>query len=138
MEKQKTFKIPTYKRCGVDLDGVLCLNFLDRKLYRPHKMNEFYSQGQYTGFASDLPIVIITARKERYRKTTEEWLRKNDICYSGLIMLPKGVKKNRETCLAHKAKFINELQLDIYFEDSPLMISGLKKLCPKTTIVDVT
>ena len=137
-EVPKKYQIPTDKLVSVDLDGVLCLNYLNRKLYRPNRMHEFYSLGLYSGFAKGIPVFIITARKERYRKCTMEWLADNHVLYSGLFMLQSKVEKNKENCLAHKAKFINGLGIDLYFEDSEAMIKGLRKLCPKTQIIDVT
>lgn len=137
LQSLEIIEFPSLKKIGVDLDGVLCLNMNPRKLFRPHRMHEYYSLGQYTGFAKDIPVVIITARKETFRRTTEEWLHKNDIVYSALIMMQIGIKKNFENCVKLKAKFINELDLDIYYEDDPNILKKLRKLCPKTEIVDV-
>ena len=34
-----------------------------------------------------------------------------------------------------KAKVINQLGLDIYFEDIPVIVVRLRELCPKTKII---
>lgn len=92
---------------AVDFDGILChdcepgsdddgdryLNFINtaRPLYTPRK--------------APIPI-IITARIEKYRKPTEEWLARNNIKFKQLIMHPAKTLKERQRddIAAYKAR----------------------------------
>jgi len=62
-------------KIGSDLDGVIAYNSLNKKEYRPFRLHLYYSKCEPTKL-SKMPIdVIITGRRECYRKVTQNWLR---------------------------------------------------------------
>ena len=74
---------------GVDIDGLLCPDFLPEE----DDDGPAYSQRLKTmpcirhPGAAVIPY-LVTARLEKYRKETVEWLRRNQIKYNNLIMIP--------------------------------------------------
>jgi hypothetical protein len=89
----------------------------------------------------DDEIVIITGREESLRDITETWCKRWFPQYK-LIMAPTLPWKDEsewqvwfERVAENKAKQINELKLDIYFEDMPETVKALRKLCPNCKII---
>lgn len=70
-------------------------------------------------------VHIITARDEKYRKETVEWLKENGIEYDSLIMTGGESKKN----------IINNLGLDVMIDDKPELFYEMKD--SQTTMVCV-
>lgn len=69
-------------------------------------------------------VRIITAREERYRLLTQEWLRKHEIHYHHLIMRPRGLETMSFKVAAVAA-------CDVYWEDQQEIIDELKaRDCP--------
>ena len=86
-------------------------------------------------------IVIITGRKEELKNVTEKWCKKWYPQYK-LYILPTVTWKTEaewsdwfRRVAENKAKMINELKLDVYFEDMPETVKALRKLCPNTKII---
>jgi uncharacterized HAD superfamily protein len=90
-----------------DLDGCLCdseyalRHILGVKDPSNDHWNSFYRDLKYSvlnkwcltllnNFRIYNKIIIITAREERSRSITEEWLRRHDILYDALFMRPEG------------------------------------------------
>jgi len=84
------FASPMCKRVCIDFDGILCRDF------RPHEDDDgetYLNTLQNMSLdrvrpQSKWPVDIITARLEKWRKPTEDWLKKNKINYGNLIMAP--------------------------------------------------
>ncbi len=69
-------------------------------------------------------VRVITAREERYRLLTQEWLRKNEVHYHHLIMRPRGLDTISFKVAAVAA-------CDVYWEDQQEIIDELKaRGCP--------
>jgi len=124
-------------KIGSDLDGVLCCNHLNRALFRPYRLHEFYAKCSAIGYAERFWRYIITGRKEHFRRVTERWLSDNGVEYGSLIMLPNGTKKTNQNLAIYKADQINDLDVDVYFEDDLQIVEFLKENCPNAEIVFV-
>lgn len=93
-------------------------------------------------FASeDDEIVFITGRKKELAKITKRWCKKF-FPNIKLILAPSPQWGDEsewqawfELVAKHKAKVINKLELDVYFEDMPETVKALRKLCPNTKII---
>jgi uncharacterized HAD superfamily protein len=97
---------------GIDIDGVLCPDPPMDELAFP-KLYEEYLRTAPCIQPIRYPVgAFVTSRLERYRDTTEEWLKKNGYTYKELIMskqssaqerrrLQSYAKDKAEACLAH-------------------------------------
>lgn len=109
------------------------LHFTPKLKYHPQ---EFLFEGD--------EYVIITAREQQYRALTEEWLKRHGIQTSSIFYANKGrivdypnVDDFFNAIAKAKAQYIKSECLDVYFEDSPVLVSKLRKLCPKVKIIQV-
>ena len=108
-------------KVGVDFDGILCPDFTAeqdddgwRYLDAMKKAKCLVPQGTYIH-------AIITARLEKYRPWTEEWLNRFGISYKHLIMGQWASKAERESaCIgSYKAEYINKLGCRLFIESCP-------------------
>ena len=122
---------------GYDLDGVLFRSpeGVDRKDYRPIRMAEYYRLQVPTGFMPEGDdFVLITARRNRYRKPTLETLKAFGIVpddfddENRLFMHPPGGSKSRDTCIAHKADSIEKAGVVVFYEDDEKIASALNTI----------
>ena len=106
------------KNWATDLDGVLCrdpLAKIENDKGGP-KLLQFYKTADKKFPLQQKIKYIITARFERYRSVTEEWLRKNNIQYDNLIMKPDDCKL---THAQFKAQTLNRLSdVKLYIESN--------------------
>ena len=125
------------RKIASDLDGVLARNHLDKADYRPFRLHEYYSCCQPTKL-SKIPIdIIITGRKEHFRKVTQNWLEYYGVDYEQLIMFPNKTKKTNRSLAEYKARVINELEITKYYEDDRRIAEYLEDNCPLTKIIFV-
>lgn len=89
----------------------------------------------------DDEIVIITGRKDELKDVTEAWCKKWFPKYK-LYITPTVTWTNPadwaswfKEIAKNKSKQINDLDLDVYFEDMPQTVEELRKLCPKCKII---
>jgi len=84
------FSSPVSKGVCIDFDGILCRDFMpweddDGEVYlqtlKNMKLGSIRPQNRWT-------VDIVTARLDKWRKPTEEWLKKNNISYNNLFMGP--------------------------------------------------
>jgi uncharacterized HAD superfamily protein len=100
-------------KCCVDLDGVLC---------RDPRPDENDDGPQYRAFLESAePLLrpaqplglIVTARLERYRRQTEEWLARHGVRYQRLVMLDLPGKP-----VFQKARVYSQFKADVYRSSS--------------------
>lgn len=136
-------------KIGFDLDGVITRSAVGiwilsgdnvelKKLFtatlRPQILPQMFT------FKGD-ELYIITARQKELRDVTADWCFKffpNIPVFQVHLPMWKSQKDWewwREEVAKRKAKIINELKLDIYFEDIPQTVERLRKLCPNTKII---
>ncbi len=84
---------------------------------------------------------IITCRKEEFKEITEKWCSKH---YPGASLVYISVPQWKSTeeiqswfkeVAVKKAETINELKLDVYFEDMVETVFWLRELCPNCKII---
>ena len=82
---------------AVDFDGILCYDCEPGSDDDGDKYLDFINNARplYTPKKAPIPI-IITARIEKYRKPTEQWLARNNITYKQLVMHPAKTLKERQ------------------------------------------
>jgi uncharacterized HAD superfamily protein len=86
----------------LDMDGVLCEDWK----HRPEKNHdaEFVQHLKEVKplYIPDVPIrAIVTSRLERYRKETQDWLRRHGVTYQRLIMHPARTPEERRQLNDH-------------------------------------
>ena len=128
------------KSC-VDLDGVLCRDPTEEENDDGPKYIKFIRTVKPLFIPSKTIGYIVTTRLEKYRKETEEWLKRYGIKYNHLFMLNLPDKKTRQSLNIH-AKFkasIYKLTDTMLFIESSLSqaieivkLSGKPVLCTET------
>ena len=114
---------PFYRYSGIErkrYEKVRLWQYANDKVYYRPKESEFY---------------IISARQEKYRIVTEEWMDKNDIRPIEAILMNASL--TFEHIIAHKLKYLKEKDIELYYEDDPKIIKALKKELPKINIVEI-
>jgi len=122
---------------ATDLDGVLAINDLNIAGYRPFRKHEWYKKCLPTKYCKLKWDVIITGRRQFFRKITTEWLKSNDVQYKELVMFENKIRRNNRTLSIYKAEKINELNVSLYLEDDERIAQFLIDYCPNTEIVFV-
>jgi len=128
------------KSC-VDLDGVLCRDPTEEENDDGLKYMEFIKFVKPLIIPSKTIGYIVTTRLEKYRKETEEWLKRHRIKYNYLVMLNLPDKKTRQALGIHaefKAGFYKSKNTVLFIESSLSQaieiakISGKPVLCTET------
>lgn len=117
-------------KVGVDFDGILCPDFAPdedddgwKYLEKMKNTRCLVPQGTHI-------YAIITARMEKYRPFTEDWLRKHGITYQHLIMGKWESNEEREQhCMGtYKAEHCDKLGVGMYIESCPHQAKVIKSL----------
>ena len=118
---------------GTDFDGILCPDFT---------AEEWDDGPKYIKRMKEMPCIrnpgvselryIITARGERYRKETEQWLKTNRIKFGKLIMGPWKTKAEQDASDigVWKAEQCKRLNINIFVESEPVQAQRIAELCP--------
>jgi len=145
-------------RIGFDLDGVITeisiVNWLLMDTVKDKKMQELIKE--FLHFVPKLKYhpqeflhegdeyIIITGRERRFWQVTERWLKNHGIQTSSVFYTDSGTAGDYKTIedffnavADGKARYIKSECIDVYFEDSPVIVSKLRKLCPKVKIIQV-
>lgn len=89
--------------CIYDIDGVLCVDPPDERLWQPY---EDYIRDAVPLFTPTVPIgEIVSYRLERYRGVTENWLAEHGIKYQRLTMFPAQSWEERRESATPPASF---------------------------------
>lgn len=105
----------------VDIDGVLCVDPSEEQNDDGEKYINFILNAEPLYIPNYKIKALVTSRLEKYRKQTEEWLRKHNVQYEHLYMLDLKSKEERIKQSAHakfKAKVYSELTECILFIES--------------------
>ena len=122
---------------GTDLDGVLAYNTLNKADYRPFRLHQYYAKCRPGHLCRTKFDVIITGRRIHYLKVTKKWLDENGVIYDKLVMFPNKVRKNNRSLAKFKGKVINELGIEVFYEDDLRIVKYLKMMCQNTLVVQV-
>jgi len=129
---------------GYDLDGVLCDPPPPRS--KPYRLQtgaerQVYEQVRRAHYRiatallkpEDVPYVVITGRKERWRADTLAWLEAHGLRPVALYM-NRG-PRTRQAMIAFKAEVINRLGLARFHEDDATIVRRLSRLCPGCAVI---
>jgi len=129
---------------GYDLDGTICQrgemskSFFHctgeerRAFYKARE--DHYRTTEVIRTPQEAHWVVITSRKNKYRKLTLDWLSEKNLKPQQVYFM-EGYARVRREMIEYKSKWINELGLCKYYEDDPKIVSALKRKCPNATIV---
>lgn len=132
-------------KIAFDLDGVICDLDLASFHYVFKEDGDSAEKGYYLSrkvqfnpyllLHEDDEAIIITARRYGWKGLTEEWLKaqgiKIPIVHEATTIPPSDFEKLAEW----KADIINREKVELYIDDNPAIVKTLRKLCPKTTIL---
>lgn len=125
-------------KVGVDFDGILCPDFTSEQDDDGWRYLDAMKRQRCCVPSGTHIHAIITARLEKYRKVTDEWLVKHGISYRHLIMGHWDTKEDREKdCVAtYKTFHCNRLDVGMFIESCPEQAKIIKSkrihpvLCP--------
>ncbi len=122
------------RQSAFDIDGVLCVDPTKEENDDGEAYLSFLSNARPL-FIPTLPIhTIVTSRLEKYRAQTEDWLKRNKVMYSHLIMLdlPSMEERRRLNIYAvHKAEIYKNDELVIFFESNQKQAEEIFQLTGK-------
>lgn len=104
-----------------DVDGVLCIDPTPEQNDDGEKYIDFILNAKPLYIPNYKIKALVTSRLEKYRKETEEWLKKNNVQYEELYMLDLPNQKERIRQRAHgkfKSKIYSQLEGCYLFVES--------------------
>ncbi|EKE20426.1 MAG: Rhamnan synthesis F [uncultured bacterium] len=84
-----------------DIDGVLCVDPTSDQNDDGNKYSDFILNAKPLYIPNYRIRALVTSRLEKYRKQTEEWLKKNNVQFDDLYMLDLPTKEERIKQCAH-------------------------------------
>jgi len=92
--------------------------------------------------SKDDEAAIITCRKPESQGVTEDYLKKHEIRVRVIFADKRGeidwsspYKKASKKAARLKAKAIRDFGSEVHFDNNPIMVKELRKLCPETKII---
>ena len=122
------------KIVGSDIDGVLATNENDVRDFRPWRLHQWYSLCEPTERCGKYYDFIVTGRRIHYQKLTKRWLKENNVECGELVMFPNKTKKTNRSLAEYKAKVINDIGIDVFYEDDVRIFGYLIDNCPDVEI----
>lgn len=119
-----------FGKLAVDLDGILCK---DCPLEYSESDNEDYEKWLTSAEPYLIPAfkvdAIVTARLEKYRAQTEDWLRRYGVKYEELIMLnlEKGELRTQNKVIKYKVDALKKIKPTWYWESTSRMAIQIHK-----------
>jgi uncharacterized HAD superfamily protein len=134
------------KIIAYDFDGVLCpmakrdkpffkQSGEERKIYNFLKL-EYIKNAPLIFKPKEKNFYIISARRERFRLETEEWLKKHNIKPIETILM-ENISLTFEHCVEHKLNWLKKLKVNKFYEDDVKIVRYLKKKLPLLEIVTI-
>lgn len=125
-------------KVGVDFDGILCPDFTPDQDDDGWRYLDAMKKARCLVPSGTHIYAIVTARLEKYRPWTEDWLTKHGITYEHLIMGPWGDRNERsKVCLgSYKADHCEALGVGMFIESCPVQSEVMRSrryqpvLCP--------
>lgn len=105
----------------LDIDGVLCVDPTPEQNDDGEKYIDFILNAKPLYIPNYKIKALVTSRLEKYRKQTEEWLKRNDVQYDELYMLDLPSKEERIRLGSHgkfKAEIYKKLEGSVLFVES--------------------
>lgn len=132
------------KIVAYDLDGVICpMPKREIKYNEQHKVErDEYNRLKIEHFLNAkvlrIPVgdwIIISGRREKFRKETEEWLKNNKLYPKGIYLMVGSL--TFDNIIKHKIKLLKEHEVERFYEDDPKLIREIRKAIPNLEIVSV-
>jgi len=98
-------------------------------------LKEFYKTSKLVRRPRD-NAYFITGRKKKFQTVTEKRLNELGIRFRKVFYMDR--PKTRQNLIEFKSEIINRLELDVYYEDDPLIAKELAKRCQDTAIILVS
>jgi uncharacterized HAD superfamily protein/orotate phosphoribosyltransferase len=120
-----------------DLDGVLCVDPTEAENDDGPRYRAFLQNAQPRFRTTRTIGDIVSARLEKYREPTEQWLADNHISYRRLHLIDLPTAKDRIKANAHcphKAKLYRESGARIFFESDPAQAEEIARLTSKPVL----
>lgn len=118
----------------VDIDGVLCRDPTEEENDDGEKYEHFLRTVEPLIIPSVAVGWLVTCRLEKYRKITEDWLKRNEIKYNNLIMMDVPTKAARIASGSHssfKAEIYKKTPATLFIESASHQASQIAKLSGK-------
>ena len=128
---------PFLAEACVDIDGVLCADPSKYQNDDGPRYREFISTTRPLYIPSRKVFALVTARLEKYRNETEEWLNRNGIEFEHLFMLdlPDAETRRRLSYHSHfKADVYSQLKARIFIESSRTQAIEIERLSKRPVI----
>lgn len=126
---------------ALDFDGVLCLDCPPGSDDDGERYLQFLAEARPLHLPRRAPVAaIVTARLEKYRRLTEQWLARHGVAAKQLIMGPWATlaERRRSDVAAWKASEYRRLHAALFAESEPAQaeriaqLTGRPVLCPQT------
>lgn len=134
------FNSPYITRCGVDMDGVLCKDCPDIVDDDSTRYRDWLSivDVRYPAQYSTI-LAIISARMEKYRDITVEWLERHKVRYQHLILCPATTLAERAqmNIAVWKAEWADRLGCDIFIESDKRLATAMDAICRRCTPIAI-
>ncbi len=120
-----------------DLDGVLCADPTPEENDDGPRYLKFLQQAKLRFRSTYLIGDIVSARLEKYREVTEQWLAKNHVLYRNLHLIDLSSALERTKLKAHcthKAKVYQGNNSVIFFESDPDQAAEISRLSSKPVL----
>ena len=126
------------KSACYDFDGVLCVDPTDEQNDDGERYLDFILNAKPLYIPAYEINSIVTSRLEKYRKPTEEWLKRNGVKYKNLYMLNLNTAEERRRLKVHakfKSKiYKNKVDCSIFIESDYKQAKEIAKLSGKPVI----
>lgn len=130
------------QNAALDIDGVLCIDPAPEQNDDGEKYIDFILNARPLYIPQYKVAALVTSRLGKYRKETEEWLKRNGVKYDKLYMLEnKTAEERRKEGLhaSHKAKIYKSLRhTNIFVESEPAQARKIADLSGKICFCSTT
>ena len=124
-----------------DIDGVLCVDPANEQNDDGPKYLDFIINAQPLYIPGSAIGTIVTSRLEKYRKETEEWLKKNNVKYKELVMLDlpdMAARQKANSHASHKAKTYMSKPYLLFFESDMSQAREINRISKKPVLCTET
>jgi uncharacterized HAD superfamily protein/hypoxanthine phosphoribosyltransferase len=131
------FHHPLLDHACLDLDGILCFDPTTAENDDGLRYQEFLRTARPFIRPTRRIAHIVSARLEKYRQLTEEWLEANGVEYGQLhlIDLPSAKERKRLNAhYSHKARVYRETGAMLFFESEPMQAREIARLARKPVL----
>jgi uncharacterized HAD superfamily protein/hypoxanthine phosphoribosyltransferase len=122
------FHHPDVSNSCFDLDGLLCVDPSESQNDDGPLYEEFLRNAQPRFVPEQRIGHIVSARLEKHRGLTEEWLRKHGVVYGSLHLIDLPSKAERERLkpyASHKSRVYRSTSARLFFESEPAQASEI-------------